>query len=103
MKVDPVSLSKGPLKLGREWDSLHWNPYDTSSLKDQEGEAKLDEGSNVCVCAWGAGGWPCSLSCFEPPPYCLFAPNNPKPHFYATDNTVYKPQQIYYSISSAIS
>lgn len=57
MKVDPVSLSKGPLKLGKEWDSLHWNPYDTSSLKDKEGEAKRDEGSNVCVCGClGRGG-----------------------------------------------
>lgn len=78
MKGEPVTLGKGPLELGKEWDFPHWNPESTSSLKNKEGEAELDEGSKVCVCLRERGR-PYSLSCFEPSPYRLFAPSNPAP------------------------
>lgn len=59
---------------------------------NKEGEAEL---RYVWV------GLPCSLSCFDPLPCSLLVPSNPVSPLQAIDNTVYKPQQIYYSRSSA--
>ena len=61
MKVEPVTRSKGPLELGKEWNFLHWRPQILLVLS-KEGEAEPDEGK--VVCALGVRDWLGSLSCF---------------------------------------